>query len=148
MDIKLAGVNDIKFVFECLKELRGEANYTLESFKEYFIGNKLDTKDHGTIYIMKVNNKSIGMATVNINTVPRYIGLAAELEEMVIINEERGKQYAKLFLEKLIKLLFENKNIRRFETHTDNEIHAEKIYPYHMTRRDSKITFIRQINTI
>jgi GNAT superfamily N-acetyltransferase len=147
MDIYLATIKEVQFVFDCFKELRGKAQYTLGEFTEYFKHTQSSEPKYNGIHVIRVNDELVGIATLNRFSLPRYLGFCVEIEDLILVESARGKKYGELFMNELIKACEKDKSIRRVMCKTDNQYHAERIYSKMYTPKELYV-FFRPMNQI
>jgi L-amino acid N-acyltransferase YncA len=147
MEIRQASNNDIEFVFECFKELRGKASYSLEEFTDFFHSYTSRNESWNGIHVILVNDEIVGLATLNKFGLPRYLGYGIEVEDLILLENARGKKYGELFMNELIKECEKDKSIRRVMCKTDNQFHAERIYSKMYDPKNFYI-FFRPMNQI
>ena len=131
MPLRVAKNRDIEFVYNCIKSIRGEANYSKEQFLSYF--NKevhLNCKPlRGcVIYIWSKGEQDIGVMSCNFYNIPRYLGYGCSIEEFVITKNYRGQGFASEMLSELLLGLMDDKDIRKILISTDDQNVAGRAY--------------------
>lgn len=116
------------FVFECLKELRGQASYSSRDFEEYVRANHLMGHPNFQILIGYDKNDPVGILTCNRFAMPRYLGFGYELEEVVIRCPAQGKGYGKQLVSAFLERVAKERSIRKVIVKTDDQLRAGKLY--------------------
>lgn len=126
MEIVKAKIQDAEFIFETLKILAGDVEYSLDRFELYL--NGYFNRNSSDIYLAKVDNAYIGLITLNRFDMPRYCGYGVEMEEVVIIESERGKGHGAKFINQLIEEISEDLELRKIIVKTDDVAGSGKLY--------------------
>lgn len=145
MELRKAKIEDAMFVYENLEDLRGDVKYSFEQFIAYY--KKYLTDENNWIFIANTFNENIGFISVNIYSSIKYIGYTAELEEVVMVSEMRGKGLGKKFLKKVILKLRKEKKIRKIIVKTDDLLIAGKLYNKEMNLTEMRV-FQKFLNKI
>jgi RimJ/RimL family protein N-acetyltransferase len=140
-----AGQADCQFIHEILEALRGGLLVKAESFETYFM---LSLQNPCLKYLMGVNEngQKIGLITLNRFEIPRYIGHGYEMEEVIILDQYKGKGYSKKMIELVIERCKREDNCRKLIVKTDGEI-AGSLYKKYMDQT-SLISFQLYINKV
>jgi GNAT superfamily N-acetyltransferase len=119
---------DTGFVFECLKELRGSAEYSIDRFEAYVKAYCL--LDHPDFQIMIGASafQPVGILTCNRFAMPRYLGFGYEIEEIVISPALQGKGYGKAMIEAFLAWSQPDQSIRKIILKTDDGARAGRLY--------------------
>jgi GNAT superfamily N-acetyltransferase len=147
MELRKMSLQDAGFVYECLQELRGEAAYTLAEFIE-FIGRE-GVIDHAQwqILIGSTGVADVGMLTCNRLAVPRYIGVAYEIEELVVHPTYQGKGYGTAMVACFVELAKRDPAVRKVLVKTDDDLRAARIYSRFFERSEASV-FARRVHVI
>lgn len=121
-------LGDVGFVFECLKELRGEAEYSQEKFESFVLESGLIGHQDFQIFIGMYENREIGMLTCNRFAMPRYLGFGFELEEVIIHPAYQGDGYGKALVQAFLDHVSHDQSVRKVIVKTDDEIRAGGVY--------------------
>lgn len=145
MKIIKAEFKDAKFIYDNLEILRGSVKYSFEKFSIYFQSYLLN--ENNWIYIGKIDNKYAGFVTVNLYSSIKYIGYTAELEEVVVVADMRGKGVGKLLLKNVLPLIDTNMEIRKIVVKTDDLNIAGKLYSKELDLTEMRV-FQKYLNKI
>ena len=143
MIIRKAVSSDVVFIYDTLKGLRGEVDYSLEYFVEYF--ENFMKGDNFFIYLAELDGLKIGLITVNKFSMPRYCGYGLELEEVVIVEGCRGKGMVKIFIDLLIKEFQPDTLLRKVLIKTDDRGYVSELYA-RLFDKTSFLVFQKKIN--
>ena len=147
LTINKASLDDLEFIFCCLKELRGSVNYTLNDFKKYVTSNNILSSPNFEIFIFKDGKNNIAIITSNKFSIPRYLGFGIEIEEIVVAKNFRGLGYGKKVIKIFIKYFQSKKHIRKIVVRTDDFSIAGPLYENFFNKSNIK-TFSSNINPI
>ena len=145
MKIKKAKLNDAKFIHDNLEILRGDVSYSFLKFQNFYKSFLLN--ENNWIYIAEISNNNVGFVTVNKYSSIRYIGYTIELEEVVIIEEMRGRGIGKQFLNLVIDRIKTDLSIRKIVIKTDDLLVAGKLYSKFLNINNMRV-FQKQLNKI
>ncbi len=118
----------IPFVHECLRELRGAAEYSVAEMAAYFDDDAFSGKSPFAILVAVEDTVPVGMLTCNRFAIPRYLGFGIEIEEVVVHPEFQNKGVAKRMLEQFLADCRADTALRKVIIKTDDEAHAGHIY--------------------
>lgn len=145
MVIRKSKLEDAQFIYDNLEVLRGDVEYSFDQFMIYYENYLLNNKNW--IFIARVLTEDIGFVTVNIYPSIRFIGNTVELEEVVIIEEMRGKGLGSVFLKNVIKKVRNDELIRKIVIKTDDLKVAGKLYTKELALTNMR-TFQKYLNKI
>ena len=145
MKIKKAKLNDAKFIHDNLEILRGDVSYSFLKFQNFYKSFLLN--ENNWIYIAEISNNNVGFVTVNKYSSIRYIGYTIELEEVVIIEEMRGRGIGKQFLNLVIDRIKTDLSIRKIVIKTDDLLVAGKLYSKFLNINNMRV-FQKRLNKI
>jgi GNAT superfamily N-acetyltransferase len=138
IEIELMTIADQRFVFECLKELRGSAAYDQAQFDEYV--NKYGLIGHREFRILIGRRKGIpvAMLTCNRYAMPRYLGFGYELEEVVVHPDYQNQGFGKELIHAFFEWIKDDASARKLTVKTDDSVRAARVYgkyfdPVHTT---------------
>lgn len=128
----------LEFAFECLKELRGQANYSLAQFRDYVRDARLIGHPEHQLFVGEVSGSPMGLLTCNRFAMPRYLGFGYELEEVIVSAANQDKGYGQLLIDAFLKRVGADPTVRKVSVKTDDEARAGKVYrkffaPVHTT---------------
>ncbi|MBI4375235.1 MAG: GNAT family N-acetyltransferase [Elusimicrobia bacterium] len=128
--IKLKALSDdsLEFAFQCLKELRGRARYSLSDFERYVRANHLMDHSNFEMLVGYTGKFPIGILTCNRFAMPRYLGFGYELEEVIICPSRQGQGYGKQLVRAFLRRAKSDKSIRKVIVKTDDQVRAGKLY--------------------
>lgn len=128
--IQLRQITDgsVEFAYDCIKDLRGDAEYDLALFKEYIRSNCLSESPSVHMYIAYEELEPRGLLTVNKFAMPRYLGFGYELEEVIVSREFQGQGYGSQIIEAFLSSIVGDKNTRKVLVKTDDDALAGKFY--------------------
>ena len=145
MKIKKAKLNDAKFIHDNLEILRGDVSYSFLKFQNFYKSFLLN--ENNWIYIAEISNNNVGFVTVNKYSSIRYIGYTIELEEVVIIEEMRGRGIGKQFLNLVIDRIKTDLSIRKIVIKTDDLLVAGKLFSKFLNINNMRV-FQKHLNKI
>jgi GNAT superfamily N-acetyltransferase len=115
------------FVFDCLAELRGDVEVSLESFRDYM--DRLGVEGGGARILVALDSaRRVGLLTVNRYAIPRYVGFGVELEEVVIHPEFQGEGLGSRMVEAFLDSVAHDPSLRRVTVRTDSDGAARSVY--------------------
>ena len=118
----------VGFVYECLKELRGELQYSAERFSAFVSEHGLLAHPDFVVYVGHSGRRPIGMLTCNRFVIPRYLGYGIELEEVVVHPKYQGKGFGKALIENFLDHAREDLGLRKVIVKTDDGDKAGELY--------------------
>jgi len=118
----------IDFVFECLRELRGQADYSLAQFEDYVRAHGLFGHADFLILVGITGAQPVGMLTCNRFAMPRYLGFGYELEEVVVHPSFQGRGHGKELVHAFLERARSEPEIRKVIVKTDDQLRAGKLY--------------------
>lgn len=133
MFLRKANINDLEWIYETLAELRGDVEYSLDSFKIYF--EEMMVSEVGQIMIFGDEKDKIGLVTLNKFHMPRYLGIGYEMEEFVIHKNYRAKGYSYKMIEAVKELLNADKSVRKLIIKTNGD-DSKRIYTKALNETD------------
>lgn len=119
---------DLGFVFECLKELRGTANYDRNAFDTYIHENGLLHDAAFRLFVGRSGITRVGMLTCNRFAIPRYLGFGYELEEVIVHPEHQHQGHGGALVKAFLEFVAIDNSIRKVIVKTDDEIRAGRVY--------------------
>ena len=150
MKLKKIDKKSMEFAFECLKEQRGDVEYSYEMFSEYTIKFILIDDLKHSILIAYKDDIPIGLISYNRFLIPRYLGFGYEIKELVIDNNHHGKGYATKLIELFFQFLKELEKdnysaMRKIIVKTDNRVVGKKLYGKYFNEIDMSV-YSKKIN--
>lgn len=147
MKLEPMRVDDIGFVYECLAELRGVAQYTEVSFRRYV--EEAGLLEHADFHILIgfEDGARVGMLTCNRFAMPRYLGYGYELEEVVIHPRHQGRGLAKSLVTAFLVSVEQRPEVRKVIVKTDDEGRAARVYERLFGRVETKV-YARTVNRL
>ena len=145
MEIRKAVLKDAAFIYENLAILRGDVHYTFKRFETFF--QEYLVNESSWIYIAKIDDQDVGLVSVNKYPSIRYIGFTYELEEVVIIDEMRGRGVGTMLINAVICSASEDKSIRKIVIKTDDLMVAGRLYSKELQQTNMR-TFQKYLNKI
>ena len=128
MELKECSSEDIEFYYECLKDLRGDVNYSIEEFRQFMVS--LDVSQsclYSKFLVGFIEGQPVGILTCNWFAMPRYIGFGVELEEVVVFAPYRGRGIARKMISSFVGQCQEDPSIRKIAVKTDDPA-AQSLY--------------------
>jgi ribosomal protein S18 acetylase RimI-like enzyme len=149
MELKYIDETSISFAFECMKILRGDANYSYELFSEYICKNFLEnSEENHSIFIAYEQGVAIGILTSNRFSMPRYLGFGYELEEVIVDINYQNRGYGIKMIESFFNHIKEQKDfnlVRKVIVKTNNKFIAPKLYKRLFLETDNMV-YAKKIN--
>lgn len=145
--LRAATESDCPFIFECLRELRGQAEYSLEDLRMY-LGQRgmLDT-GVASVRVAVDGPELIGMLTVNRYAMPRYLGYGIDLEEVIVHPSCQRRGYGAKILAAFLQECGADPHLRRVTVRTDDPQGAGRLYARYFTAT-SLVVYARGVNPI
>ena len=128
IELKPISYTNVEFVYECLKELRGNLNYSLSEFTQYLEENLLLDHPNFLILVGSDLDTCVGMITCNRFAIPRYMGFGYELEEVIVHPNFQSKGYGKALIESFLQQVKSDVGVRKVIVKTDDRLKAGKLY--------------------
>jgi ribosomal protein S18 acetylase RimI-like enzyme len=119
---------DVGFLFECLAELRGGANYTQQELAEYLERHQLWSHAEFQIWVATASDMPVGMLTCNRFAMPRYLGFGVEVEEVVVHPRAQRRGHATAMIDAWLALVARDPALRKVVVKTDDQQRAGKVY--------------------
>ncbi len=135
------------FVYTCLKELRGSVDYSFADFEAFIEKYEVIKHPAYQIFIGFIDCKPVGVLTCNRFIMPRYLGFGYELEEVIIHPSMQGKNYGGQLIAGFIKLVKEDKSIRKIIVKTDDQQQAGKLYKRYFDINEATV-YVRKVNNL
>ncbi len=145
--IKVAAIADIPFLFQCLKELRGNLNYDESSFHRYMMDQEVLSMPSTSIVIGHSGGNRIGMLTCNRFAMPRFLGFGVEIEEVVVLPEFQGKGLGRQLIKTYLEEAKKDSQLRKVIIKTDDLKIAGRLYASLFSETEM-VTFSKKINLI
>ncbi len=132
MNLKPIDSASIPFAFECIKALRGDAEYGYEAFSAYIERNflKAQGSDH-TMLIASKESIPMGILTCNRFLMPRYLGFGYELEEVIVDKNHKNRGYGTEMIHAFFEYVKEQSDyseLRKIIVKTNDKVIAFKLY--------------------
>ena len=102
VSIRLAETHDEQKCRDLLAMLTHATSSKGESFSSA-IFQKLISNERGSLFVAEENSRVLGMASVSFNLALRYSGEYAQLEELIVDPDARGKNVGGLLVEETLK---------------------------------------------
>jgi GNAT superfamily N-acetyltransferase len=118
----------LAFVFECLRELRGSARYTLADFEAYVRANSLVGHPQFRVFVGNDGDQDVGILTCNRFAMPRYLGFGYEIEEVVVAPPLQRRGLGRDMVAALLERAKSEREIRKVIVKTDDTLGAGKLY--------------------
>lgn len=147
MKLEPMRVEDVGFVYECLGELRGAAQYTEASFRRYVDEARLLEHPDFRVLIGFEDGRRVGMLTCNRFAMPRYLGYGYELEEVVIHPRHQGRGLAQDLVSAFLESVAQRPEVRKVIVKTDDEGRAARVYERLFGRVAAKV-YARTVNRL
>lgn len=128
MKLEPMRVDDVGFVYECLAELRGAAQYSEASFRRYVAEAGLHEHADFRVLVGFEDGVRVGMLTCNRFAMPRYLGYGYELEEVVIHPRHQGRGLAEKLVSAFLESVAQRPEVRKVIVKTDDEGRAARVY--------------------
>ncbi|KNF09087.1 N-acetylglutamate synthase and like acetyltransferase [Gottschalkia purinilytica] len=110
-EIRLAERNDINLIYDLISELEGE-QLPRDAFAEVFLNNLNNM--HVNYYVIINNKKIIGFISIHIQMLLHHAAKIAEIQELIVSLDFRGKGIGKLLFDKA-KEISQNNNCSQLE---------------------------------
>ncbi len=133
MFLRKATLNDLEWIYKTLEELRGNVNYSLDSFGVYF--KDILKSDVCSIMIFGNEHEKVGLVTLNKFYMPRYLGIGYEMEEFVIHKDFRKKGYSYKMIEAVKKMIGSDPQVRKLIIKSNGE-DSKHIYAKALSQTD------------
>lgn len=118
----------VDFVYECLKELRGDLQYSAERFRAFVSQCGLLNHPDFVVYVGSSEGRPVGILTCNRFVIPRYLGYGIELEEVVVHPDCQRRGYGKALIKGFLERVREDLDVRKVIVKTDDGAKAGKLY--------------------
>lgn len=118
----------LAFVFECLRELRGDAKYSLAEWTEYVCRHSLIGHPQTAIWIGMVSGEPVGMLLCNRFAIPHYLGFGYSLDGVVVHPGFQRRGYGEQMLRTFLAWAKQDQQIRKVIVKTDDLLRAGKLY--------------------
>jgi GNAT superfamily N-acetyltransferase len=135
----------MRFVYECLGELRGSAVYSFENFSEY-VDQQLIEHPACRILVASIDGNPVGMLTCNTFAMPRYLGFGYELEEVVVHPLHRRQGLGRKMIARFIDDVRSDPRVRKIIVKTDDRERAGRLYSGFFDTSDSTVYTLRLNN--
>lgn len=149
MQLIKARPEDIPFIYDCLKQLRGDVVFSEVDLKNFLISQSyFESKNNGSeILIGWENNIPRGILSCSRFNIPRYLGQGVELEEVIVSKEAQGLGFGSAMIESFLQIVEGDTLIRRVIVKTDDLVVAGGLYKKFFSETDYK-TFSIRINDL
>lgn len=149
MRLKKARPRDVEFIFECLKQLRGDVIFSEQDLENYLTARSYfePREDGNEILIGWRDGVARGILSCNRFNIPRYLGQGIEVEEVIVAKNQQGLGFGSAMLDALLKRLEQDPIIRRVIVKTDDLDLAGRVYKKYFYESDYR-TFIKRINDL
>ncbi len=130
VDITLrpARPDDSSFVHECLKALRGRAEYGIHELREYLERLPAHQGAASAVLVAERQGTAVGILTVNRFAMPRYLGYGVELEEVVIHEVHRRAGYGGAMIAAFLRSVEGDRELRTVRVRTDDLEGSGRLY--------------------
>ena len=118
----------LAFVFRCLGELRGEAQFSLGDWTEYVRENNLIGHPQTAIWIGTVSGAPVGMLVGNRFAIPQYLGFGWSLDGVVVPPDFQRKGYGEQMLRAFLAQAKQDRRVRKGVVKTDDPLGAGRLY--------------------
>jgi len=147
MKLEPMGADDVGFVYECLAELRGAAQYSEASFRRYVEEARLLEHPDFRVLIGIEEGTRVGVLTCNRFAMPRYLGYGYELEEVVIHPRHQGRGLAGPLVSAFLESVAQRPEVRKVIVKTDDEGRARSLYE-RLFGRVAATVYARTVNRL
>lgn len=137
----------IPFVYECLTELRGEAEYTVEDFATYMEQEKYFAGSPFQLFVALSDGTPVGILTCNRFAMPRYLGFGAEIEEVVVHPNFQNRGMASAMLKSYLDECAQDSTLRKVTIKTDDPLRAGRVYSKYFLPVDTTV-YSKTINRL
>ena len=120
--------DDVPFIHECLRELRGAVDYPEGRLADYLANDPVVQSGCCRIFVGEVDGVAVGMLTCNRYAMPRYLGYGIELEEVVVHPACQGHGHGGAMLEAFLAMVQADPSVRRVTVRTDDVQRAGRLY--------------------
>ena len=106
MRLVKATAEDVSFIYSCLKQLRGDVEYSERDLKEFLNTQRYFglTSTCGEILVGWEHNIPRGILTCNRFNIPRYLGQGVELEEVIVASGMHGRGFGSAMINSFLYL--------------------------------------------
>lgn len=126
--LRPAHPDDAPFVLECLKALRGRAQYEVTELRQYLERLPGLQGASTTLLLAHLGERAVGLLTVNRFAMPRYLGYGVELEEVVVLEDHRRKGYGAAMISAFLRSVEGDRDVRSVRVRTDDHDGSGRLY--------------------
>jgi GNAT superfamily N-acetyltransferase len=126
--LRPAHPDDAPFVHECLKALRGGAQYGVPELRQYLERLPGVQGAATTLLVANHEERAVGLLTVNRFAMPRYLGYGIELEEVVVHEDHRRKGYGAAMIATFLRSVTGDPSLRTVRVRTDDHSGSGRLY--------------------
>jgi GNAT superfamily N-acetyltransferase len=147
MKLRAMDEADVPFVHDCLRELRGAAEYTVAQLTEYLATEASLRTGACTILVGEVGSERVGLLTCNRYAMPRYLGYGIELEEVVVHPSHQRQGHGAAMLDAFLAGVSADPQLRRVTVRTDDARRAGVLYAKFFARLEC-LVFSRGVHRL
>jgi|GEM_PF-1221407 len=126
--LRPAQPDDLPFVHECLKALRGRAQYGVPELRAYMERLPEVQGTATTLLVAHHQGRAVGILAVNRFAMPRYLGYGVELEEVVIDQDHRRYGYGAAMIAAFLRSVEGDRELRTVRVRTDDHDGSGRLY--------------------
>jgi GNAT superfamily N-acetyltransferase len=149
VDITLtpARPDDVPFLYECLKALRGRAQYEVKELRAYLERQQASQLSAPTMLVAHHEERPVGLLTVNRFAMPRYLGYGIELEEVIVHQDHRRMGFGGAMISAFLRSVEGDPELRTVRVRTDDHNGSGRLYARMFTTTQSRI-YAKSVNQL